>query len=127
MQNPIKKILDRFKCPICKSPIDVIGNRNLYGNYCCAQNINHYIVKYDFPMVISETVFVFDINKKYAITKSYQTNIKTSIEVFETDLESRTIFTFSETKLVLDKDIFDFTNFDSKKALNRIKTVFIFY
>jgi len=74
-----------------------------------------------------ECVNLYEENRKYSITKSYvDSHIITEIKVYETDLEHRVIFNFKEKKLVMNIDLFDFANFDQDKAINRIKTIFVF-
>jgi hypothetical protein len=48
------------------------------------------------------------------------------IKVSETDLEGRVIFSFKEKIFKSDIDAFDFSNFNIEKAINRIKTLFLF-
>jgi hypothetical protein len=109
-----------MKCPVCKAPIDVLSCRNMGYNYGCASNYDHYMINLLLwePIVTleKETVNIYDDTHKYAITRAHiNGNVQTIIDVFTTDLESRVIFSFKEKKLKLDKDVFDFKNFDVKR------------
>ena len=125
-------MLNSLKCPICKAPIDICSKRTMIYNYGCAINADHYsiyLVNWE-PIVRieTETVNIYDKNHKYSISKLYNFgDISTVISVYETDLENRVIFSFKEKRLVLDNSLFDFNNFDKDKALNRIKTIFVFH
>lgn len=131
MNQFVKKILNSLKCPICSAPIDVISG-NINGNFGCAMNQDHYTLllnSWELPVKIQkEIVNIYDKTHKYAITKVHNTNNTTStyIDVFDTDLENRVIFNFKAKKFVMDRDLFDFTNFDKDRALKRIKTLFTF-
>jgi hypothetical protein len=131
MDPEAKKLLNSLKCPLCKAPIDLIeysSARKGY-NFACAINIDHYLIDliYDPLMVNVETVNVYDHKHKYEISKFYKDGIKTSIKVYETDLESRVIYSFKEKKIVIDIDAFNFAAFNAERAINRIKVIFVFH
>jgi hypothetical protein len=129
MDRIAKNILNSLQCPICKAPIDMVCHGALRGyNYCCASNQDHYAIGLDFGEIKKEIVNIYDSNHKYSIIKLYNDSgqIETIINIFETDLENRVIFSFKEKKIAFDNDIFDFKNFKANKALNRIKTIFVF-
>jgi hypothetical protein len=124
--DPItKKILNNLKCPICGAPIDIYHS----DEFSCAINNDHYIVWLSWidHKINRETVNIYDRNHKYKIEKQYIDNkTTTSISIYETDLENRVFFSFKQKKLVIDQSLFDFANFNSDKALNRIKMIFTF-
>ena len=131
MDPVAKKLLNSLSCPICKSPIDMAAYHVRGYNYGCATDIDHYaihlilwepIIKID-----RERVNIYDNKRKYSIIRAYfNSRIITELEIYETDLENRVIFNFKEKKLVMDKDLFDFSNFNKDKAINRIRTIFVF-
>lgn len=135
MDPLVKKILNSLKCPICDAPIDMTDYKKMY-NYGCVRDINHYLIciKDDnlisVPFLSVESVNIYDNCRKYQLTQIYDqfsTNVKTEILVLEVDLEKRVQFNFKNNQLILDKKLFDFTNFNIDKAINRIKTVYTFY
>jgi len=131
MDPVAKKLLNSLRCPICQSPIDTASGYFINYNYGCASNIDHYaihLILWDPIIKIDrERVNFYDENRKYSIIKSYiDSDVVTEMEVYETDLEHRTIFSFKEKKLVMNMDLFDFTNFNKDKAINRIRTIFVF-
>jgi len=130
--DPIaKKILNSLSCPICDSPIDMAGHHIQGFNYGCATDLDHYAIHLILwePVVriTDERVNLYEKNRKYSIIKHYDgSNVITKIEIYETDLENRVIFSFKDKNVIMNRDLFDFRNFDVSKALNRIKTVLIF-
>jgi len=131
MDPAAKKILNSLRCPICDAQIDTTSYYVRDYNYGCATDVDHYVIYMILwePVIriASERVSIYDKNKKYSLIKSYDNGKTTTIiEIYETDLENRVIFSFKEKKLVMDKDLFDFANFNVDKALNRIKTVLVF-
>ena len=129
--DDVKKLLNSLKCPICHAQIDTISGKGYGYNYCCAANSDHYVLCIDLGSLVTritrEKVHVYDKNHKYSIIKAYHDGtIRTSISVYETDLEGRVIFSFKDKVLMMDKDLFDFANFKPDKAVHRIKTIFVF-
>ncbi len=140
MRNSTNKFLDTLKCPICKSPIDAIDNSSGIRNVC-AVNDNHYRVFLIFnrvsePSLLKEVTNLYDKGVCYKITKDYSrlylnvledSRVFYLIEIFDTDLEGRIIFSHKRRELTVDDDIclFDFSNFDIKNALTRVKTLFL--
>ena len=135
MNPAARQILNKLKCPICKSPIDLMSytaqpNRKGY-NFGCAQEPDHYaiwFVHWDRKNSLEkESVHVYDEKHKYNIVKDHlPTLIQTQIYVHDIDPERRIIPSHKETKLIIEQDVFDFNEFDSEKAINRIKMIFIF-
>ena len=125
-----KKLLNSLKCPICKSPIDIASGEYGY-NYGCAYNIDHYkinlILWEPIIRIEKERVNLYDKQRLYSIIKYHvSSNTTTVVVVYETDLENRIIFSFKEKRIQIDKDLFDFTNFNKDKVINRIRTIFVF-
>ena len=132
MDPVVKKILNSLSCPLCKAPIDLLSNKNIGYNYGCAANNAHYtlyLIEVDSVIKINqECVSFYDKSHMYKIVKQHSidgTTI-TFISVYNTDLEGRVIFSLKEKKILMNQDAFDFTNFDESKAINRIKTLFLF-
>lgn len=127
MDRTAKQLLNSLRCPICKAQIDMAIMIRGY-NYCCANDVDHYTLNLDFGEIKKERVNIYDKKHKYSIIKIYDNSgkIETIINIFETDLENRVIFSFKEKKISFDNDIFDFKNFKVDRALNRIKTIFVF-
>jgi len=128
MDRETKKLLNSLKCPICSAQIDSITNKRYGYLYSCVANKDHYVLSIDDnTSICREKVHIYDNNHKYAIVKSFTKGVpQTEISVYETDLEHRVIFSFKKKQIFMDKELFDFTNFNVDKALKRIKTVFVF-
>lgn len=130
MNPEIKKILNALKCPLCKAPIDLIeysSARKGY-NFGCAINVDHYAISliYDPVMVAAECIHIHDAHHMYEIIKHPYGKVRTTIKIFNTDAESRVIFSFKEKQLDMDIDAFNFDKLDLERAINRIKTIFLF-
>jgi hypothetical protein len=129
MGSNFRDLLNKLKCPICKAPIDLVYVRNY--NYGCAIDHDHYIISMiggPLSWIEKEKVNLYDKKHQYSIIKNYTYLGFSSLEikVNETDLEGRVIFSFEEKVFKSDIDAFDFSNFNSEKAINRIKTLFAF-
>jgi hypothetical protein len=135
LSQDAKKLLNNIKCPICKGPIDMISyfwRPNKDFNFGCANDYKHYslALRHDeLPILITaERVHVYDGNKKYQLNKKYSDNtVSTEIVIYRIDPEGREIFTFEQKRLLLEKDLFDFAHFNNEKAVQRIKTILLFY
>jgi len=133
MQNTAKKILNSLKCPVCCSPIDITGYPvfSTTYNYGCSDNYDHYLLSIitsgGCSKIEKEQVHVIDSKHKYQIFKTYHPKgNKTEITAYKIDPEGRVIFSFTNNKLCSEQEIFNFTKFDVKKAIHRIKTMFVF-
>lgn len=130
----LKKFLNSIKCPICNAQIDTLTNnippyRDF--DFCCAESIYHYAIKVDdeyIPKIISELVNIYDDKHNYNILKTmlHVNKFKTEITINDIDQEGRLKFSFSTPRFVTELNIFDFQNFNSEKAINRIKTILVF-
>lgn len=125
MINPFTSALNKLRCPICKAQIDMLDR----AGYGCAANSDHYqvnISSHDIA-VTWEKVNIYTKKHKYSIIKTYeQANIHTEIFIRDVDLEGRVIFTFDVKSYKTNVNMFDFTNFNSEKAINRINTILVF-
>lgn len=134
-----KQLLNSLKCPICKSPIDLYSGVPLYNrsghNFACAEDNQHYslLLKYDISpiLIMQERTHVYDHNKKYQLNKTYDYegggSITTEIVIYRIDPEGREMFSFEKKRLSFDKDLFDFSNFNKEKAIQRIETILVFH
>lgn len=121
-----KKLLNNLKCPVCKAPIDILKYTKPW-NFGCAYEFDHYRLRLNDGYISAEQTSIYDISHKYVILKEYKDfQIKTTIHIYNADPEGRVGFSFVDKKVTTDIDLFDFKNFDSKKALNRIKTYLLF-
>jgi len=125
MTNKFTSALNKLRCPICKAQIDMLER----AGHGCAANSDHYQVSIS-PHDIAvtwEKVNFYTKKFKYSIIKTYeQANIHTEIFIREVDLEGRVIFTFDIKSYKTDINLFDFTNFNVEKAINRINTILVF-
>lgn len=127
---PKKELLNSLKCPICNGQVDII--RVYESNYACVNEPYHYNLCVDTDLVTDlsfitqERVTLYDSKYRYDILRIHKEHIKTRVDMFSIDGEKRVIFSFKDKFVEVDGDAFDFNNFDSKKALNRIKTILLF-
>jgi len=127
---PKKELLNSLKCPICGGQIDIapIGG----SNYGCFNDPYHYNLNIEtgsvaiFSFLTQERITLYDSKYRYDIVRIHGDNIKTKIEMFDIDGEGRVIFSFIDKFVEIDGDAFDFKNFDSDKALKRIKMILLF-
>lgn len=135
--SSLKKLLDSLKCPICKSPIDFIDCRTYNNNeYICVLNPDHYevFINYDagYPLLGREIVRIYDNNYKYILIKRYNvfdpTKTETEILIDKIDPEGRIEFKFKQKKIrFINKELFNFSDFEIEKSISRIKTILTFY
>ena len=99
------------------------------GSFGCAHNKDHYDlhVATDVAKITMEAVHIYEEFCQYEIAKQCRNNItQTQIVVRETDAEQRVLIAPYTKMLTLGFDAFDFRNFDQKKVIERIKTLFVF-
>lgn len=138
MKSVIRKFYDSIKCPICGAPIDSWGRQVGY-NYCCSRDFDHYRLDIQaeeyiggtltkLPKLFSEEVSVRDKHHVYVILKDHSDRVpyKTAVTVYEIDGEKRIIEGSKIRSLHFIDDIFDFNKFNTEKAIQRIKTIFVF-
>lgn len=137
MNSLIKKTLNLLKCPVCKSQIDLLGWKDKSDgrkyNFCCASNWEHYrllFVHWEvMPYIDYETVVVYNDHHMYHVTQYFDNgNNKTEIFIYEVDAENRIIDSKDKKtlKLSYDKKLFDFSQTNKEKIINRIKTILVF-
>ena len=130
MDSIVKQTLNKLKCPICKSQIDLMDWSIKYSikkyNFCCVDNWEHYclylvhwepIIRIDY-----EKVIVYEGRYKYEIMRS---DICTDIFTSRVDIEHN-ILQDSPKLYSNAKRLFDFSNTNKEKLLNRIKTILVF-
>lgn len=123
MNKIIKNILNRLKCPICKSQIDISAIYSQY--YECLSNKFHYTlhIPIEFHQVDSWEIVRFEFDNQLHTIINYF-NIENIDEI-----KSCSINIYSElstNSIVLDHKMFDLNNFTIEKAAARIKTIFVF-
>jgi hypothetical protein len=129
-----KLILNQIKCPICKSPVDLLDwkvrSETRKYNFCCAADWQHYrfyFIHWE-PVyrVEYENLIVFEGNHEYVITQF--DNGGTEILIFEVDAENNIIESKDKkpTKFSYNKKLFDFSQTTREKIINRVKTILVF-
>jgi len=138
--DPIaKQILNDLKCPLCGGQIDLfdfkianhcigIGTPRLTFNFCCANNWEHYHIWFPhwettFKKIDYERIIVYTDSLQYCITQIH-TN-RTYITISNVNLENR-IIEGTEKTLLFEQKMFDFSNTNREKILNRTKTILVF-
>ncbi len=131
MNSDLKNLLNNLKCPICLSQIDLRSGHKM--NYGCVKSEQHYFIEvrlnvFDLPFIMEEHTIIYDKKFKYSLIKEYNNSIffRTKILASSIDGEGRVIYGLDRIKFETEQDLFDFSNFDIKKALRRIKTAFTF-
>ena len=133
--DPIaKQILNTLKCPLCKARIDLLDWKDVSDgrkyNFCCSSNWEHYrnfFVHWQPVIYIEyETVVIYEGHRKYHLTQ-YDDN-RTEIFIYDVDAENRIIDDKDKKKPVFryDKKLFDFSNTNQEKIINRVKTILVF-
>lgn len=133
MNKATKIILNSLRCPICKSQIDLYdfyqkNSRSTSYNFCCATDPYHYqmwfphwdvLAKINYDQVdVYEGSYKFRINQKYLINR-------TIIDIWEVDAEHH--FIDEKSKIfTYDKILFDYSNTNRDRIVNRIKTILTF-
>lgn len=127
---PRRELLNGLRCPVCGGQIDIAYVSG--SNYGCVNDPYHYNLRVDtasisdLAFISQEMITLYDSKYRYDILRIHGESIKTRVEMFNIDGEKRVIFSFKDKFVEIDGDAFDFNNFDSKKALNRIKTILLF-
>jgi len=124
-----KTILNSLKCPLCKCPVDINPVKNY--NYGCALNPTHYRVMFDYSLskIKYQTLSFCVEDNKYIITINdfgKPIGFKTEIIFRKLDGNGLELFSHKEKKIILEGNLFDFTNFTEEKYLNRIHTILAF-
>lgn len=131
MNPEAKKLLNSMGCPICKSQLDLVGFQRIASkdyNFYCVNEPHHYGIYLNHwdivPVIHSEYLSVSEYPYKYNIYQYLIGTIKTSIGIWEIDLEGNIQTTVK--KIEFSGKMFDFNNSNTEKILNRIKTLLVF-
>lgn len=132
MDPLVKQMLNSLKCPVCKGQVDLMdyGNqtRNKKFNYCCVNNWEHYrlffvhwepVLRIEYEMVV-----LYEGRHQYSIWQ-FENN-STSIFISEVDAENRVLENVDATQFVYNKKLFDFSQTNREKLINRAKTILVF-
>lgn len=143
MDPLVKAALNSLKCPLCGGQIDLLDwkfskRSGPQYNYCCANNWEHYrlfLNSNDKPGLIEyETVLFYEGRYQYEIRQHNGANLfpVTSINLREVDAENRVIekeLTYMQRALPtfsFDKKLFDFSQTNREKIVNRAKMIVVF-
>ena len=137
MDKAAKLILNSLKCPICKSQIDLVtwtkaGVRAPKNhNFGCVQDPYHYSICFIHwegpPKIESEMVHVYSNNYLYTILQKYLgSEQQTKIFINEVDKEYRLLDTSKIKTFEYNKLLFNFSQSNEERIINRIKTILMF-
>ena len=136
MDPLVKIILNSLKCPICQSQIDLLDwkdkRQGKHYNFGCVNNWEHYrlfLVHWEPVLRVEyETVVVYEGRHKYEVSQS-ENNV-TDIFIYNVDPEGRVIEQKDKpgpsSKFSYNKKLFDFSNTNREKVVNRVKTILVF-
>lgn len=130
MDPIVKQTLNKLKCPICKGQLDLMDWKIKYSskkyNFCCVNNWQHYclyLIHWDPVIKIEyEKVIVYEGRHKYEIIRG---DSYTDIFSSDVDIENN-VLNDSPRLYSNDKKLFDFSNTNKEKLLNRVKTILVF-
>lgn len=148
MDKAAKTFLNTIKCPICKSPVDLVdwkvrSDIRKY-NFCCSSNWEHYrlfFVHWEAIYYVEyENVVVYEGKHKYDISQFYNglgtsmtsmiqvPNQRTEIYLLDVDPENRVIDNTEKKapKFSYNQKLFDFSQTNREKIINRVKTILVF-
>jgi hypothetical protein len=110
--DPFKNYLNSLKCPICGSQIEGIKEP-----FYCVSDSEHYRMYLNDGLPYSASyelvVVCDDKSRRYAIVQ----NDTTKIVVSDSSIKETITFSFK---------VFDFSNTNKEKILNRLKTILVF-
>jgi hypothetical protein len=124
MDPLLKFLINNMKCPLCKGQIE--GTKH---TFYCVTDASHYTITIpgdDPPWVItSEKVILNDRLRQYEIIQEQNS---TYIFIWTIDAEGRTIDKDSkkDPPFVYPQRLFNFSQTDREKILNRVKTLLVF-
>lgn len=129
-----REILNSICCPICKSPIDLLDWSKIRSmvdavyNFSCVIDYTHYKLFFNHwyhpPTIEYENVLIYEKEYLYSIIQHAN---RTKILTFSIDQENRIIDQkIKKPTFIADKKLFDFSNSNRDKILNRIKTILVF-
>lgn len=136
-----KALLNSLKCPICQGQVDLLDWKDrsdgMKYNFCCSSNWEHYrlyFVHWELvPRIEYETVIVYEGRYQYRISqfapdKRFPSE-RTEIHTFEVDKENRIISSKDKKFLPpisFEKKLFNFSQTNREKLMNRVKTIIVF-
>lgn len=133
MDKRSKYILNNLKCPLCESQIDLYdfmgrNSKSQSYNFCCASNYYDYQMWFphwdDPPRINFDLVEVYEGRHKFKIAQSYLIN-QTIIEMWKVDIEHNIKSNMSKN-FTYQQILFDYSNTNRDKIINRIKTILTF-
>ena len=131
MDQALKCLLNNLKCPICKLQIDTGGP--LGYDYVCSNNSSHYVffVNPNTYTIAAERVSFFDNGSRFTISQNHYWHLPAPIHISEIEIrkvnEENQLDERVKPKIfVYDKRLFDFSQTNYEKILNRIKTILVF-
>lgn len=133
MDKYIKSFLNKMRCPLCKSQLDIIEKYKFY-NFACATDSIHYAIcldgNYVPTILLREKVTLNYEHLQYILNQDYfnDGNVNSSIMTKKIDAEGR-VLDISEnikTEIYTFKyKIIDCQNTNQKKIISRLKTVLL--
>jgi hypothetical protein len=133
MDPIIKAKLNSLKCPVCQGQVDVLDWRGPEGqpkfNYCCVSAWGHYRLLMNDYIVQYETVVIYEGKHRYEIRQNLGDiptfSGQTTIYICDVDAENRAISP-KKKMFSTNKYLFDFSQTNREKMVNRIKTILVF-
>lgn len=124
MDPLLKYIVNAMKCPLCGGQIE--GSSHWFY---CVLNADHYTVCIpgEEPpwLIISEKVMLNDNARQYEIIQEPNS---TAIYIWEIDAEGRRVIEKKTppTPFVYQKKLFNFSQTNREKIVNKVKTILVF-
>jgi|ERR1035437_21850 hypothetical protein len=123
MYKKVKQLLNSLRCPICGAQIERFCVINS-DHYKVFLNRDNYNIETD--SIRMEQVEIYNDKHHYQIRKYHNTQpILTVITIYNANAEG-IIYDNKYKHLDIKQDLFDFRDFNIKKAINRIKTILTF-
>lgn len=98
-------------------------------NFCCANNWEHYHLWFEHwepaLLIIDEQVIIYEGNHKYIIYQENDNN-KTEMYIYKIDPEGNLIGNVNPKRLFFNRKLFDFSQTNREKIVNRVKTILVF-
>jgi len=130
MDPHIKAQLNKLKCPLCKSQIDIYDQKKgtIY-NFCCVSDYTHYrtwFPHWDWSPIHYDMVHIYEGKYLYTIDQRYLIK-RTSIDIYEIDAEGRVKDASKKKSFTYEGQIFfDYPNTNREKIIKRLKTILTF-
>lgn len=123
MDPLLKAILNYLKCPVCGGQIEGVSR------FYCAASRDHYNVRFGSdtaPYIIaSEKVILSDGTRQYEIIQNANS---TTIYVWKVNGDNIRIVdkVNPPAPIVFDKKLFDFSQINKERLINKMKTIVVF-